>query len=733
MSKTKEITETIVEPLPKRLQHPLASKYETPIGAGKLKEYADKIKRENLHEIVVLLDDKILTGRNYYTACKVYDIPLQTREFGSDPDDGPDPEAFVKRVYTKQASSSEQVAPAPEPAGPSDEEEVEVEEPTGEQIRNYLKAQEQIEYIEQHAPDLMPALESGEVTMDTVDAAHRQALEREQATVEPVETSEAETETEGAEDADEEPKKKAQAERLVRMAEYEHIAFFCDHKRKPYAKVPVDGHIEIWPIRPQDDDHFEVWMRLLFYQMTSGIIDARSMDLAIGCFVMKAYQAEQEQVYVRQAAHNGDKYIDLCDKDWRVVKIAGDGSGWQIIDKSPVAFIRPEGMMSLPEPQHGGDMKVLRSFLNVDDDSFKKALMWLLGAYHPTGPYAALLVSGPAGSGKSTLGWILRSLIDPNSNMLRGGGESEENVVIQANNAWLVALDNLSHISAGVSDTLCRILSGAGYSTRRFHTNTKEVLFDASRPALLTSIWRLVSRDDLLDRSIMIDTLRVIDYRSEAELKQEFEQAQPFILGALFNAVSAALMNMGGMAKTCRYRMADFFKWAISGEETLGLEAGTFETVYADAIHEAHALTRESSGVAQAIISFVRACCNDREKPEQEPEHGVGHVYNKKIAAMWANDRETEKISLPYEATATKLLETLTFYHKIATNVGERVYINKSNWPETATQLGNRIRSIEASLRAIGIEITHRKSNGRQLTKIDYHGKHADLTESMAA
>ena len=104
-------------PLPKRLQHPLAGGHETPMGASKLKDYADQIRRENLHESVVLLDNKILVGRNYYNACKEYHIPVQTREFGSDPNDGDDPKAFVARVYSQEANS-EPIALAPEPPEP---------------------------------------------------------------------------------------------------------------------------------------------------------------------------------------------------------------------------------------------------------------------------------------------------------------------------------------------------------------------------------------------------------------------------------------------------------------------------------------------------------------------------------------------------------------------------------------------------------------------------------------
>ena len=60
--------------------------------------------------------------------------------------------------------------------------------------------------------------------------------------------------------------------------------------------------------------------------------------------------------------------------------------------------------------------------------------------------------------------------------------------MIAATNGWVVALDNLSHLSTWLSDALCRLATGGGFSTRELYTHDEEKLFDAQRPVILNGI-----------------------------------------------------------------------------------------------------------------------------------------------------------------------------------------------------------------------------------------------------
>jgi len=86
-----------------------------------------------------------------------------------------------------------------------------------------------------------------------------------------------------------------------------------------------------------------------------------------------------------------------------------------------------------------------------------------------------------AGAAKSLTQTILRSVIDPSTTELRSAPKNNEDVFVGAGVNWLLAYDNVSHSSADLQDTLCRIATGATHATRRLYTNHEEATIRAKR------------------------------------------------------------------------------------------------------------------------------------------------------------------------------------------------------------------------------------------------------------
>jgi hypothetical protein len=99
---------------------------------------------------------------------------------------------------------------------------------------------------------------------------------------------------------------------------------------------------------------------------------------------------------------------------------------------------------------------------------------------------------------------VLRALVDPNTAALRTTPRDERDLVIAANNGWLMALDNLSHLPDWLSDALCRLATGNGFATRELYTDAEEAIFATQRPIVKNGIEELATRGDLLDRSIVL-------------------------------------------------------------------------------------------------------------------------------------------------------------------------------------------------------------------------------------
>jgi hypothetical protein len=112
--------------------------------------------------------------------------------------------------------------------------------------------------------------------------------------------------------------------------------------------------------------------------------------------------------------------------------------------------------------------------------------------------YPLLAISGEQGSAKTVLSKLLKALIDPNAAPVRALSREERELMIAANNGYLLAFDNLSGLPA-CSDALA---SGSSFAVRQLYTDDEEVLFEAARPILLNGIEDVISRPDLGDRAI---------------------------------------------------------------------------------------------------------------------------------------------------------------------------------------------------------------------------------------
>jgi hypothetical protein len=445
---------------------------------------------------------------------------------------------------------------------------------------------------------------------------------------------------------------------LIDMAPCEEL--FHTAAGTAFADIMVDGHRETWPIRSK---RFRGWLRRHYYATTGGAASAAEIRSALDLLEARAqFDGPQRAVHVRIAEHAGHIYLDLADECWRAVDIGPDG--WRVIGCPPVRFRRPAGMLPLPVPQQGGSIEALASFLNLASrDDFVLVVAWLSAALRPGGPYPLLALSGEQGSAKTVLSKVLKALIDPNAAPVRSLSREERELMIAANNGYLLAFDNLSGLPVWLSDALCRLASGGSFAVRQLYTDDEEVLFEAARPILLNGIEDVISRPDLGDRAIFLSLAPIgeAQRRPENELWRDFEIARPCILGALLDAMVHGLRTLGRVRLDRLPRMADFALWTAACETALW-PAGTFARAYAANRRTAI----EGMIEADPVAACVRGVMAER--------------------SAWSG-------------SAADLL-------RAADSAGDEVWKRSAGWPKTPRALAGRLRRAQTFLRALGIEIT---------------------------
>jgi Bifunctional DNA primase/polymerase, N-terminal/Primase C terminal 1 (PriCT-1) len=442
---------------------------------------------------------------------------------------------------------------------------------------------------------------------------------------------------------------------------------------QPYARVRVAGHEEVMAIGERGSS-FRSWLANRFHAETGTAPSSDALSQALEVLRGKAlFGGRVHEVHTRFAPHGQALYLDLANDAREVVEITADG--WRLITQPPVYFRRPGAMRPLPRPDRAGTMADLHRLINVPAGSAAEKLIdgWLVHVLMPHGSYSPLCIHGEQGSAKSTLTKMLRSTLDPNRAPARSAPKDERDLAIMAVHSRIVALENLSSLPDWLSDALCCLSTGAGFSTRKLYADDEEVVFAATRPVILNGIAEVAVRGDLIDRCTFVTLAplgkaRVLD---EQALWAAFHQAHPRILGAVLRAACTALKRRPTTRIDDLPRMADYALWVEAAAPALGWTRGGWLAAYRGNRHAAVMTELEASPVAPALLAYLDA-------------HGMVDrmLMGELLAVLTARLSGDGKKPLP------------------------------PTWPRSAQSLGAALKRLSPALRSQGIELTmHRHTN----------------------
>jgi hypothetical protein len=288
---------------------------------------------------------------------------------------------------------------------------------------------------------------------------------------------------------------------------------------------------------------------------------------------------------------NNELWIDGGGRDWSGYRVSADG--WKHAPQLLAQLIRGDGMKSLPAPPaRDGNIAELRKFANVKGEDFALLCGDIAATLNPFGNYLTTFLCGPPGSGKTTVTRIIRGLSDPHKIATRRAA-CVRDLMHGAANTYVLALENVSEISAEMSDAICALNTKTGYAERKYYAQGIEVMWEAHCPVLINGIpYNLAERSDLADRAVTF----VFDYlgdrvRSDDVFWREFDKASPRIFGAVLDGVVGALRvrqefrgDIDEAAEKLldgwRPRFVDAVVWAEAACRQMGFEPGEFVEAY---------------------------------------------------------------------------------------------------------------------------------------------------------
>lgn len=412
-----------------------------------------------------------------------------------------------------------------------------------------------------------------------------------------------------------------------------------------------------------DSTEFSEWLRSAYFLET----ECGVTDLALGTAVstlaaIGKHAGTEVEVHIRCAKFGDNYFIDLCDEEWRAVRIGK--AGWKLESRPPVMFTRTRNMRSLPIPNCEAALDKLWHHLNIPEDRRLETLAWTLDSYRPDTPFPVLELTGEQGTAKSTTQRNLRDLTDPNKVALRGRPKSVEDIYVGAANNWMCSFENLSYLSSEQQDAFCTLATGGGFASRQFYTNGDEHVLETKRPVMLNGINPVATAPDLIERTISIEAPRIpSDKRmDEQSLKAQWELDRPGIFVGLLDLFSQALAKLPDISLADKERMADYQRLGEAVAQVRGQNPGVFSSLYRSRVAEGADRSLETYGVAAAVEVLL--------------------VENRRH---------------PWEGTILSLkleLEKLTG-------------IDRSHWPKSPRALSGQLKRLAPGLRLRGVVVEH--------------------------
>jgi len=465
--------------------------------------------------------------------------------------------------------------------------------------------------------------------------------------------------------------RKSQADRLVAMALRNGIELFNDQYGEPFARVRVQNHKEILSLKGRN---FKRLIAHLFWQEKGKGLSSEALKTALNVLEGKAiFEGPQHKLHNRVAILDGAIYYDLCDRDWRVIKVTSQG--WQIITDPPILFRRYSHQQPQVEPASGGDLREILKFLNLRDPAQQLLLMvYLVSCFVPDIAHPILVPHGPQGSAKTSFLRIIRRLIDPSVTDTLSFAATYKELVQQLCHHWAPFFDNVSYVSPLVSDTLCRAATGEGFCKRELYSDDEDIIYQFRRCVALNAINVPVQAPDILDRCLLfeLDPIPEQQRRTESEIWRNFERVLPLLFGAVLDALTKAMAIQPSISLRTLPRLADFAVWGCAIARALGYSQDGFLAAFYENVQVRNCEVLSSSLVATVVLDFL-------------------------------GERES------WKGSPSELFAQLG-------EVAEKLNINtkSSSWPKAAHVLTRRLNEIRPNLAAEGISVEYGKDHRRR-------------------
>ena len=375
-------------------------------------------------------------------------------------------------------------------------------------------------------------------------------------------------------------------------------AFFVCRGKNTYTLVYLSS--------PDDSKLFFTRLYFATFNATVKKADVTTAYETVCAVVSKASQ--QTPVFTRAGYDNGKLYYDLATAKGDIIEISP--SGVNTVKKSAVnnLFFYKDATMLEQEKPVASEYNIfdfIKEFFNVEEQYVLLLAVYLCAAFIPQIKHPILIAEGEKGAAKTTLLRYLSKIINPVTKDVLVLPKKEDNLVTALSNNHFSAFDNIECLPVEHCRILCQSVTGGTLVKRKLYSDNREIAINIKRIVALNGICLNISKDDLLDRAIMVYLNRISEDKRcpEEVLDANFKSKLPQLLSNVFEILSKALRIYPEVNLAEYPRMADYSRYGYAIAEAMGEGYGAkFIEDYRDNIRKATASLVEQDPVLNCVV-----------------------------------------------------------------------------------------------------------------------------------
>ena len=224
-----------------------------------------------------------------------------------------------------------------------------------------------------------------------------------------------------------------------------------------------------------------------------------------------------------------------------------DSNDWFIVKDVPILFRNSASPQVRPNKVHFKDaLDRFVDLLNLKSDDMKLLYkVYLISCFIPEIAKPMFLISGSSGGAKTSLHTHTKMAIDPSIMTTTRFPETTNDLIQLLCHNYVVYFDNISYISSGLADDLCRAITGIGFLKRKLYKDDEDVVYFFRSIIGINGINLPSKRSDFINRGIVFESEGIDknDRIRETKMVRDVEFLIPDMLGCIFDILTVVRRN----------------------------------------------------------------------------------------------------------------------------------------------------------------------------------------------